>query len=63
MVDQFVTELPTKAEHCSYRAIKEEMFCNHLVVGVHDISLSLKLQLDPNLTLKQWLWQQVKMRW
>ena len=52
MVDKFVTALHTLAEHCSYGALKEEMICNRLVVGVHDASLSLKLQMDPNLTLK-----------
>ena len=40
------------AEHCSYGAIKEEIIRYRLVVGVRDTSLSLKLQLDPNLTLK-----------
>ena len=40
------------AEHCSYRAIKEEMIRDCLVVGVRDVSLSLKLQLDKNFTLK-----------
>ena len=51
-VDQFVTALHTMAKHCLYRAIKEEMICDCLVVGVHDASLSLILQLDSNLTLK-----------
>ena len=51
-VDQFVIALHTMAEHCSYGAIKEEMIRDHLVVGVHDTSLSLKLQLHPNITLK-----------
>ena len=51
-VNQFVTALHTLAEHCAYGALKEEMIRNHLVVGVRDTSLSLKLQMDPNLTLK-----------
>ena len=29
------------------------MICNHLVVGLHDASVSLKLQMDPDLTLKK----------
>ena len=51
-VDQFVTALHTLAEYCAYGALKEEMIRDRLVVGVRDASLSLKLQMDPNLTLK-----------
>ena len=40
------------------------MIRDRLVVGVRDASLSLKLQLDPNLTLKTAVTQQqVKIRW
>ena len=45
-IDQFVTVLHTMAEYCSYGAMKEEMICVRLVVGIRDTSLSLKLQLD-----------------
>ena len=51
-VNQFVTALHTLAKHCAYGALKEEMIRDRLVVGVRDASLSLKLQMDPNLTLK-----------
>ena len=51
MVNQFVTALHTLEEHCSYRALKEEMIRDCLVVGVRDASLSLKLQMDSNLTI------------
>ena len=51
-VDQFVTALHTMAKHCLYGAIKKEMIHDCLVVEVRDASLSLKLQSDPNLTLK-----------
>ena len=44
--------LHTLAEHCAYGPLKEEMIRDRLVVGVRDASLSLKLQMDPNLTLK-----------
>ena len=49
-IDHFITVLHTLAEHCSYGALKEEMICDRLVVGVCDASLSLKLQMDPNFT-------------
>ena len=51
-VDQFVTALHTLAEHCSYGPLKEEMIRDRLVVGLRDGNLSLKLQMDPKLTLK-----------
>ena len=51
-VDQFVTALHTLAEHCSYGALKDEMIRDRLVVGLRDLNLSLKLQMDSRLTLK-----------
>ena len=52
-VDQFVTALHTLAENCSYRQLREEMIRDWLVVGLCDMLVSMKLQLDPELTLKQ----------
>ena len=42
----------TLDEHCLYRPLKEGMVHNCLDVGLHDGNLSLKLQMDPKLTLK-----------
>ena len=51
-VDQFVTALHTLAENCSYGQLREEMIQDQLVVGLRDMQVSMKLQLDPELTLK-----------
>ena len=45
-VDQFVTAL-------HQLAVREEMIRDRLVVGLQDTSVSLKLQMDPELTLKK----------
>ena len=52
-VDQFVTTLHNSAEHCSYGNLCKKMIRYRLVVGLHDASVSLKLQMDPDLTLKK----------
>ena len=39
-------------ENCSYRLLKQEMICDHLVVDICDTALSEKLQLDSKLTLE-----------
>ena len=52
-VDQFVTALHTLAENCSYGPLREEMIRDRLVVGLRDMQVSMKLQLDPELTLKR----------
>ena len=54
-VEQFVTALDKLAEHCSYGNLRDEMISDHLVVSLLDASVSLKLQMDPDLTLKKWL--------
>ena len=52
-VDQFVTALHKSAEYCSYGGLREEMIRDRLVVGLQDATVSLKLQMDPELTLKK----------
>ena len=52
-VDQFVTALHTLAENCSYGQLHEEMIRDQLLVGLRDMQVSMKLQLDPELTLKR----------
>ncbi len=47
-VDVFITALYAQ---CTYGALKEEMIRDKIVVGIRDAGLSLKLQLDPDLTL------------
>jgi len=52
-VDQFVIALHTLAENCSYGQLREEMIRDWLVVGLWHMQVSMKLQLDPELTLKR----------
>ena len=40
------------AENCNYGDLKDELIHDHLIIGIHDIDLSEKLQLVPKLTLK-----------
>ena len=50
-VDHFITEIHKLAENCDFGAIKDELICDRLVVGIRDSSLSERLQLEPELTL------------
>ena len=53
MVDSFITALFCLAEYCEYGTLNDEMIRDQIVVGIRDTSLSLKMQLDANLTLKK----------
>ena len=50
-VDSFITSLYCLAEHCAYGALHDEMIRDRIVVGLLDAGLSMKLQMDPDLTL------------
>ena len=50
-VDAFITALYGLAEHCNYGNLHNEMIRDRIVVGICDVKLSEKLQLDPDLTL------------
>ena len=39
------------AEHCAYGTLHDEMIRDRIVVGLRDANLSMKLQMDPDLTL------------
>ena len=52
-VENFVTSLYTLSEHCGYHDLREEMIRDRIVVGIKDANLSVKMQLDPDLTLKK----------
>ena len=41
------------ADNCDYRAMREEMIRDRLVVGIRDRQLSKSLQLDAELTLEK----------
>lgn len=51
-VDSFITALYSLAEHCNYGQLHEELIRDRLVVGLRNVSLSEKLQLDKDLTLQ-----------
>ena len=50
-VDLFITALYALAEHCDYGTLKDQMIRDRIVVGLQDLKLSEKLQLDPEPTL------------
>ena len=52
-VDAFITDLYCLSEYCEYGALRDEMIRDRIVVGLRDMKLSEKLQLDPNLTLEK----------
>ena len=49
----FITALYSPVEHCDYDNLHKEMIRDRIVVGVHDSTWSLKLQLKETLTLDQ----------
>ena len=51
-VDNFITTLDCLPEHCGYGELREQMIRDRIVVGIQDVSLSEKLQLESNLTLE-----------
>ena len=40
-------------EHCQYGNLCDKMICDRIIVGLRDLSLSEKLQLEPELTLEK----------
>nr|XP_055068361.1 uncharacterized protein LOC129450004 [Misgurnus anguillicaudatus] len=51
-VDSFIIALYGLAEHCNYGELQKELIRGRLVVGLRNVSLSEKLQLDKDLTLE-----------
>ncbi|UYV82065.1 hypothetical protein LAZ67_21000644 [Cordylochernes scorpioides] len=52
-VEEYIRVLHKMAEKCNYGSLKEEMIRDRIVVGVKNLQLSEKLQLEPNLTLER----------
>ena len=53
-VEQYIIELYNLVvEHCNYGDLKSEMIWDRLVVGIQDLALSERLQLDTELTLEK----------
>lgn len=51
--DSYITALYALVEHCEYRAMKDELLRDRIMVGITDKKLSDHLQVDPDLTLEK----------
>ncbi|XP_072400844.1 uncharacterized protein [Diabrotica undecimpunctata] len=52
-VGNFISSLHTLAEHCSYGALKDELICDRIVIGIADKKVSERMQLNDGLTLEK----------
>jgi len=52
-VEDFIYSVHALAQYCSYGSLHDEMVRDWIVVGIHDATLSQKLQMDANLTLEK----------
>ncbi len=52
-VEAFVRCLYELAEFCEFGATKDEQICDRIVIGIADINVSEKLQLEHDLTLEK----------
>jgi pyruvate-formate lyase len=50
--EEYIMTLYKLAKNCEYGEMKSKMIRDRLVVGIRDLSLSERLQLDPKLTLE-----------
>ncbi|XP_023234168.1 uncharacterized protein LOC111633777 [Centruroides sculpturatus] len=50
-VDEFVTELRTKAQECDFDTLTESLIRDRIVLGTRDDSIRQKMLQDPTLTL------------
>ena len=51
--EQFITSLYSLATDCEFGELKEQLIRDRIIVGIRDISLSEKLQIDADLTLEK----------
>ena len=51
--EEYVTVLFNLVDSCNYGELKDEMLRDRLVVGIRDVSLSERLQMDSELTLEK----------
>ena len=49
--DHFITEVHKLVDNCEFGSMKEKLIRDHLVVGIRDLALSERLQLESDLTL------------
>jgi len=52
LFQSIIFDVHTLAQHCTYGLLQEEIICDRIVTGIHNSSLSEKLQMDGQLTLE-----------
>lgn len=52
-VEQYITELCSLVETCEYGDLTEDMLRDRIVVGIRDVAIAKRLQLDAELTLEK----------
>ena len=52
-VEQFIASLYNLAADCNFGELKDKLILDTIVVGIRDASLSERLQIDLELTLKK----------
>ena len=52
-VEQFIASLYNLAADCNFRKLKDVLIRDRIVLGIRDVSLSERLQMDPELTLEK----------
>ena len=52
-VEQFIANLYNLAADCNFGELKEKLIRDRIVVGIRDASLSERLQMDLQMTLKK----------
>jgi hypothetical protein len=51
--DVFIAALHKLADACEFGALRDQLVCDRIVVGIRDVKLLERLQLDPDLTLEK----------
>ena len=51
-VDTFITDLYCLSEHCEFGTLRDKLICDCIVVGLQNVKLSEKLQMDLSLTFQ-----------
>lgn len=51
-MDTFITDLYCLSEYCKFGTLREELIRDRIVIGMQNVKLSEKLQMDSGLTLE-----------
>ena len=52
-VEEYLTSLYSLIEACEYGNLRDDLLRDRIVVGIRDVSLSQRMQLDATLTLEK----------